>query len=242
MIVCWSQCLGDCDATQSQEHYVSQAIVGKQEVLITGFPFLDRNEVRRIPAKRLTRSMLCRRHNALLSPLDAAAGYFFKTLAAFKIRGIKRAQGRRKRGGPDIYVVNGAFVERWPLKTAINIMFGKRLTASESDWLPPDQWVACAHGREPFPDGCGFYFITREGVMYESDESGIRIVPLTKSETDDTPIGAIFTIEHLTFAVSMERLHEQHRWGYRLQALKDTKAFKLRQLLRFDWSQVAESG
>jgi hypothetical protein len=104
VVTCWAEALNDCGTVQSREHYLSRAIIGSGDVVVSGFPFL-RGATRSIPGERLVAKMLCKRHNTLLSPLDAAAGHFFQVLSAFKYRGIMRAHGARKAGGVDIYEV-----------------------------------------------------------------------------------------------------------------------------------------
>jgi hypothetical protein len=129
---------------QSREHYLSRAIIGSGEVVVSCFPFL-KGETRTIPGERLVAKMLCKRHNEALSPLDSAAGHFFQVLSAFKYRGAMRAQGATKPGGIDMYEVDGALVERWMLKTIINVMFDRELV-SDQKWRPPELWVRCVSG------------------------------------------------------------------------------------------------
>src|SRR4051794_36938456 len=102
MLNCWAESLNECKGRQSEEHYVSRAIVGDAEVVISGLPFCGGGP-RKIPGERLTRNMLCEHHNSTLSPLDSAAGHAFQVFMALRKRGRMRAMGAKKRGGIDTY-------------------------------------------------------------------------------------------------------------------------------------------
>jgi hypothetical protein len=233
MVSCWAEALTGCCGGQSREHYLSRSIIGSDDVRVSGFPFL-RGETRLIPGERLVAKILCKHHNTILSPVDAAAGHFFQVLKGFKSRAIMRARGARKPGGIDMYRVNGPLVERWFLKTVINVMFDREIN-TDRRWRPSDVWVRSAFGVAPFPEGCGFYFLEGESNWRDSSESAIGIRPLTHGTTDSI-IGGQFIIEDLQFAVSMERPHESHGCGYRIRAIKDKPSLNLRQIINFDWS------
>lgn len=238
MVKCWAAVLGDCVDVQSREHYLSRSIIGSGDVVVSGFPFL-RGETRTIPGERLVAKMLCKRHNGLLSPLDAAAGHFWQVLGAFRHRALMRARGAWKPGGPDMYEVDGALVERWMLKTVINLMFGR---GSDNDgWRPADLWVQCAYGTTAFPDKCGLYLLQGEGWTRVSNDSGIAILPLTKSDDDATPIGGHFRMADMQFALSMLPLHDSHQPLYRLRAMKDKPSLDLRQIIHFRWSSLVSA-
>ena len=239
MVNCWARCLGDCGTTQSREHYLSRSIVGSGDILISGFPFL-KGETRSIPGDRLVAKMLCKTHNERLSPLDAAAGHFFQVLSTFRYRGLMRASGARKPGGIDMYEVDGAFVERWMLKTLINVMFEREL-GSDQRWHPPELWVRCAFGTTSFPDRCGLYLLPGEGWDSLSEKFAIGILPLTRSDADSTLIGGQFRMGNLQFALTFERLHETHQRLYRVRALKDKPSLDLRQIIHFRWSSLSSS-
>lgn len=133
--------LANCEGPITEEHYLSHGIIGSDDVVVSGLPFL-RGETRVIPGAKLTRNMLCLRHNGALSPVDSAATYFFRVIKTFKERAFMRARGARKRGGIDTYSVDGALVERWALKTLVNVMFDRELESGKR-WRPEERWVRC---------------------------------------------------------------------------------------------------
>ncbi|MFZ2493467.1 MAG: hypothetical protein WA208_18465 [Thermoanaerobaculia bacterium] len=235
---CWAAALGDCDAVQSREHYLSRSIIGTGEVVVSGLRSLG-GRAATISAERLVAKVLCKRHNELLSPLDAAAGDFFRVLKAFKYRAGMRARGARKRGGVDVYRVDGALVERWMLKTVINLAFARR-TPSGERWCVPAGWVTSVFGRTAFPDGCGLYLLQGTSNLNDSPTSVLRVAVLTADggvgeKRDGMVIGGQFAIEDVQFAVLMQPVGSVNG-AYRLRHIRDARAFRLRQVLNVDWA------
>lgn len=202
--------------------------------MVSGLPF-PQGKTRRMPGDRLVAKMLCKGHNEDLSPLDAAAGHFFQVLKAFKHRGIMRARGAKKPGGIDVYRVDGSLVERWMLKTVINVTFGRHVTPADR-WRPPESWVRCVFGRTPFPAKCGFYLLTGEANVVESSLSSLGVRLLTRSDDATVSlIGGQFRIEEMQFAVMMIPLHERHAGGYRTRVMRDKPSLDVRQVVNIEW-------
>jgi hypothetical protein len=79
---CYLEWSKDCDQTISAEHFISATVLsqlGDKKVRLNGMPWL-RGATKNLPISSLTGNILCRRHNAALSPLDAMAGRFFSAL------------------------------------------------------------------------------------------------------------------------------------------------------------------
>jgi hypothetical protein len=238
MVTCWAEPLGGCGSVQSREHYLSRAIIGSGEVAVSGFPFLQ-GKARTIPGERLVAKMLCKIHNERLSPLDSSAGHFFQVLSAFKQRGIMRARGAKKPGGIDMYEVDGALVERWMLKTLINVMFDRELT-SDRKWRPPELWVRCVYGLAVFPDWCGLYLLPGQAKVTLGN-SGVGIRLLTADDDDDTVTAAQFRMADVQFALSMEPLATRHQHLYRLRAMKDKPSLDVLQIVHFRWTSLSSA-
>jgi hypothetical protein len=201
-------------------------------VTVSGFPFL-RGDTRTISVNRLVAKILCRKHNEALSEVDTAAGHFFNVMRAFRHRAAMRAKGYRKPGGIDMYDVDGFLVERWMLKTIINLMVDQPLR--QERWRPDDVWVRCAYGLAPFPDRCGLYLLADNKYRKASPDSGICIWTLTKGKNADLLTGGHYKIEEAQFAITMAPLAGAHQPLYRLRALKDKPALELRQIINFRW-------
>jgi hypothetical protein len=159
---CWAVELGDCDGQQSGEHIVSGGIWTGPTVDVIGFPWC-KDSPKKIGIGALTANILCRRHNSLLSPLDSAAKEAFKGLATAS----QLANGRRRiltrPWTPIIIHTNGTLLERWCLKTALNIAYIKRprLNWGISPGLPSDrvplELVRAAFGHDPIRRPMGLY-------------------------------------------------------------------------------------
>jgi hypothetical protein len=107
---CYMKELGSCVPPISGEHIVSnsvcQVLMGDGDFTISGLPWLDEGEEKIIPPPQA--KCLCTKHNSVLSPLDAAAHYFFASLKSY----LENDTGSRHA------IVSGHDLERWLLKTA----------------------------------------------------------------------------------------------------------------------------
>ena len=76
--------LASCEGPISGEHLISKSAIevlrGDGDFTISGLPWLEVGEEKRLAPANLTANCLCRRHNSGLSPLDDAAALFFSSL------------------------------------------------------------------------------------------------------------------------------------------------------------------
>lgn len=72
---CYLNGTNDCSEEISREHYVSRAVLEQlgHGIKVTGAPWLAPGISLETTAESLTAKILCRRHNAALSPLDDVA-------------------------------------------------------------------------------------------------------------------------------------------------------------------------
>lgn len=239
MRTCWARVLGDCEGVLSEEHYLSASIIGSGDVAVSGLPFL-RGETRTIPAERLTRNMLCEGHNRRLSPVDAAAGQLFEVIKTFRHRAFLRANGRRKTRKVDTYQVDGALIERWALKTIVNVMFDRPLSDA-TRWNPSDLWVRCAFALDSFPTGCGFYLGTGEFDWELREYATIGIRLLTRDSDDRDLVGGLYRIEDVEFALMMQPLADSYRPSYRIKRIIEGSNVRKHQVLNFDWTNLSSA-
>jgi hypothetical protein len=111
MVDCWASALGDCSSKQSKEHYVSEFLFASDHIYVNGLPWCG-NELRKIPTSGFVRSMLCKRHNEALSPVDQAGSHAWRSFGRFidiaKSREVLRARQKRLQQ----YVIDGPLLER----------------------------------------------------------------------------------------------------------------------------------
>ena len=107
---CYAAQLGDCDGNSlSAEHYISRNVLQQigDNVTFQGFPWAE--EPRSIGIGAATARILCARHNNALSPLDSAAGEFFRCLVDFHAGDLH-----------GVHQFDGEDIERWMMK----VLFG----------------------------------------------------------------------------------------------------------------------
>ncbi len=230
MAECWAACLGDCRGGISKEHYISQAVSGTGSIAVRGFPWC-RDEVTVVPVASFARNMLCEGHNSALSPIDTAGGNAFAALRRF----VDIAWAKTKRGvrlkGMQQYRVDGHALERWLLKTTINIAYGRELFAG-ARWKPPADWVETAYGRSRFADGAGLSMASTASSIVRPGTStmGIQFLHRNRSEL----IGAELQLNNFSFVISVLPI-EGAGLVHRPERLIDKPRLQLHQVLRFDW-------
>ena len=143
---CWANYRRDCDRGMSDEHLLSKALFPQQAVYVSGFDWCGAAE-KKIGINSLQRRFLCEKHNNALSPADTEA---VEALSAF-------ASGESQRE------INGGLLERWLLKSAINLSIGTKshigcgMSESVPGW-PSPYLLAVAFGDLSFSHNMGAYF------------------------------------------------------------------------------------
>lgn len=80
---CYLGHTNDCAGGISREHYISEDVLeelSEPAVAIDGVFWLPPGERQIVGINSLTANILCVRHNSALSPLDAEAGHFLRTV------------------------------------------------------------------------------------------------------------------------------------------------------------------
>jgi hypothetical protein len=235
MAECWAETLGSCSTKQSREHYVSKSVIGSEYVDVRGLPWCS-DEFRRIPAAGFVRSMLCKHHNESLSPLDEAGGEAFHSFCRFVdvivFRETQRARQRRPRQKRlQQYHIEGKMLERWLLKTTINIAY-RRPLFSQAQWTPPSEWVEIVFGRRPFPPKAGLYLALHGWRKVHTGDRFIGIQLLDRR--GEELVGAGFEFGFLGVAIATTPLLE-NGLHYRPQFFKDKRLLSSQQVIKFHW-------
>ncbi len=177
--ICWAAALGNCAEKITREHVVSQCLFETQTVMVQGFNWCL-SEPKQIGLANLVGRILCKRHNEGLSDLDAAALNAFK---AFR-EGIRLNQVRGKLKKPICWNVkrleiNGPLLERWFLKTLINLSVGGEWPmGSGVKGSPSRELVEIAFGKRQFEHGAGLYVAGRAGEKIDSMDR-VNFTPMT---------------------------------------------------------------
>jgi hypothetical protein len=162
MRVCWARCLGNCSPKMSGEHRVSKALFDGRAIEVHGFSWCKNAPVR-ISVATATAKILCKTHNSALSDLDTTAGHAFRSLGEMFRLSLVRSKDRSRRWSTKHYSVDGPKLERWFLKTLVNLSLVHEYHAhrigrdSNEPGTPSERLVKIAFGLSGFDGAAGLY-------------------------------------------------------------------------------------
>jgi hypothetical protein len=187
---CWASVLGDCSGGLSGEHIITASLFLGDSIGVKGLPWC-REGHRFIGNASYTASILCRRHNSELSPVDdagALAFATFRTMASI----YKNRSGMLRYGlwcgRFDVMEqrVDGPGLERWLLKTLINMELAGKQGLGVGPTASPagidSELVEIAFGLRSFQDRARLYFAAFDSEAIDMQErvqyaSWIKDVP-----------------------------------------------------------------
>jgi hypothetical protein len=112
---CYANKLGNCSKKMSREHIISNGLL-PNEIGITGFNWCKDKEVF-IGRNSFTQKNLCRKHNEDLSPYDSEMKNLMDTMDKYNTQQPSSIIYTKE----ETEVINGEYIERWILKTGINL-------------------------------------------------------------------------------------------------------------------------
>jgi hypothetical protein len=187
----------------SREHLISAAVFPEKTVMVQGFPWC-KDVPAEIGLSGLTAKILCVKHNNDLSPLDAAADRAADTLRAMHQLYEARKNLKPKIWNVKAFVLDGASLERWFLKTLINIGCDRKLPIGKDSRIagrPSPRLVRIAYGQEKFEGKAGLYVVAKEGMRLTMQD---RIQCLTLVGDKKCVEGAIFGFRGFGFLLYLE--------------------------------------
>lgn len=168
MVNCWANALGGCSSVQSGEHLFSAGLFQGNMVTVQGFHWCP--ELKSVGLASLTANILCTTHNSELSPLDSAALQALNTLEeARRLLHVRAGLKPRRFWSSVRDRVDGPLLERWFMKTAINLF---HVVGADAKWFstgqradnPPVGFVEIAFGRRRAEPPLGLYSTPQAGV------------------------------------------------------------------------------
>jgi hypothetical protein len=198
---CWAASLADCGGKLSREHTISECLFPSGKVTVRGFDWC-RNEAKTIGVGSLVGRVLCERHNSSLSELDSEMLKCFESIReSARLNDVRKELGHThwniKR-----FEIDGRLLERWFLKTLINLNFEGRWKFgddAESVGVPPKELVEMAFGRRAFEKHAGMYMSVRPGETIAMLD-GVSFRALTEL---DRLVAGEFTICGYKFILSL---------------------------------------
>jgi hypothetical protein len=203
---CWAWSIGGCDGCISREHLISCCLFDDELVIVRGFRWCL-EEPKTIGLSGLVAKILCRKHNSHLSGLDETAldtfDAFRESVRLNKVRTGLRAKSWRNK----LFVIDGARLERWFLKTLINLSVGSEWIVGPGvhpEGMPSEHLVKVAFGMEQFEEGAGLYIAGLTGEKIDSMD-GVHVTPRTHGPN---LVGGAFTFRGYRFHLNLlpERL------------------------------------
>ena len=211
---CWAKALGDCEGKISREHLVSGCFFPEGGVTVRGFSWcLDEKTV---GLGSLTGRILCRRHNSKLSDLDSA---IMSTLANLE-KSVRLFEARRKllsrRWTVAQFAVDGLLLERWFLKTFINmsVVDNNRIIGegTRSVGTPSDELVKIAFGQSKFSGNLGLYSAAFAGETFNF-KHGLRLTP---KSVGPNLLAGMFTLYGFRFFLNLQSQEVKEHQGSQL--------------------------
>jgi hypothetical protein len=201
---CWAACLGDCSDKISREHIISASLFPADRIMVEGLPWC-KGEAKEIGLAALTRKILCTKHNSDLSEADSAASDSMNVLREATRLTNRRIELKIKRPTVRRFQIDGPALERWFLKTFINIAYQQAFpigSKSARQWVPSADLVEVAFNRREFEPKAGLYFIGEPGEQINSSD---RIRAITYTNESDRLVGALFYFRGYRFLLYIDR-------------------------------------
>jgi hypothetical protein len=190
---CWANSFGKCGDIITKEHLISNSILQKK-VVVQGFDWC-KNEPKEIGSASLENKFLCNHHNNSLSPCDSEIAKFVDTIETFfRTKNKFNKYGFSTKKVPIEYNINGILIEKWFIKTLINIS----LTNEKEVVINLDKILPTLFSDMSIEKPFGFSFAIREGQTINFKDE-ISIIPLFNHNNDIKELaGGIFIFRGFT--------------------------------------------
>ncbi|SHN40551.1 hypothetical protein SAMN05192549_11112 [Duganella sacchari] len=207
---CWAASRGDCTGKISREHVVSKCLFITPKVQVQGYSWC-KHEPKVVGIEAITSKILCKGHNNSLTDLDAAAGHAFN---AIREHCYRENQHRKVSPLSELMVppavIDAKLLERWLLKTLLNLSFKGDLFIGEDGTekgVPPKSLVDTCFGSQPFEGKAGMYVAANLGMWIRSTDT-IQFAPLIKD--DERILGGFFEFRGIRFFLDLTKEGLQH--------------------------------
>jgi hypothetical protein len=201
---CYMKWTADCSYRISGEHFVSASVltlVGETNVTVNGAPWLPQGEAKALPIRRLVGNILCTRHNEAMSPLDTAAGKFFRAIKSIDedLSDVKTLSCKRR-----WWLFSGEELELWLLKTAFAVYYSGNASKYRKKLCEiceiNNEMTRAFQGRSiSYP--CGLHVMREEGVVVH----GLDFNPVL-NDSNDRMVGLRLRFLNLSLLVLLDPL------------------------------------
>jgi len=190
---CWASILEDCARGKTREHYISDGIFDGESVTAFGLPWC-RDQPITVGMRSAVAKILCGKHNSALSPFDAEAAKLSKFLVTNVLDQPLAVAAIR---------LNGNRLEKWALKTFLNLGYIRGLHRGQPNRLdPPAHVVRHIFLDEPVADGVGIYFVTGK-ISNHAYGPGLWWNAIQNPKNTAEIFGMAFTFFGVRFVISI---------------------------------------
>jgi hypothetical protein len=247
MRTCWANSLGGCGKI-SGEHILSRSILPTEGMKVYDFPGFE-GQPKIISRESFRFKNLCGNHNSELSPCDSEAGRLVDAFDEAGRLANVRASLRKTQWRITRFPVDGLLLERWFVKTLINLATLHQTRKNSPDVkfvLSREDMVRIAFGRQGFRGKAGLYGVGRTGMQTPRDKVGT----FTVLDGDRVAMG-MFSVWGFRFILSLLESGVPSRFPvptavqddgwYNVQALYHVKQYnelvqdRLSHIIQFNW-------
>ena len=143
------------------------------------------DEPKKIGLASLVAKILCKKHNSALSELDTAAKNAFDVFReCVRLNHVRQRLKRQPVWNIKHLTIDGPRLERWFLKTLVNLSFGGRWiigVGTHREGTVSRELVEIAFGHRFFENGAGMYISGRVGEQVDSMDR-VGMTPMTSSK------------------------------------------------------------
>ena len=233
---CYLRGTNGCSHDISGEHYISESLLHKIEstnstIDIAGVRWLPREHLKSIGKAALTAKILCAKHNSDLSPLDSEIANFSGHVSEIDAEFLKPNPAKHE------FKLNGAYVERWILKTMIGLVESNQVMAkSGRPYCYKEECIRllCSPFRT-WPNGWGLYFSLPSGPVHHS--RSFEFVPLSNPDTDQI-LAVNLKFNGIGAVLVMGKADRPAEFGTLRPANLVFKRERATSIISFDWGKA----
>jgi hypothetical protein len=189
---CWAASIGGCSATMSGDHVVSRSIMRAMlefDRRLSPLSITIKRTLREQSIKSATVNRLCVTHNSQLSNLDAEALRF--TRAMLRAIDPKQTKETFESAMPREERFDGRLLERWALKTFLNMCFQRGFTKDPESkglvGLVNETLVNAVFQGKPLYGGQGIYLTGRPVPRVLARQAAYTPFEVNVLEANTTP-------------------------------------------------------
>jgi len=186
---CWASMIGGCSVGSSREHYISGGIFDETIISVFGLPWC-KDQPASIGLNNAVSKILCQTHNNQLSLYDSEAS----KLSHFLSSNVLEEPLKN-----DSISINGILLEKWLIKTMINLGYLGALDQPKHSRIDPEEAIVrYLFQNTKIRDGIGLYFVSG-GLSNTGYKTGVFWNAILNKSENDKIVGMLLTFNGIQF-------------------------------------------